>query len=223
MAAAVTERTRLIFVCNPNNPTGTVVRRDELEAFLDVVPADCLVVLDEAYREYVRDDRVVDGLALLPRRENVVVLRTFSKAYGLAGLRVGYMAAAPAVARQVRKARLSFSVNHLAQIAAAAALRAEDELLERVEVTVNERDRVREQLLAWGWTVPVTEANFVWLRLPEEAGDFARACAEAGVNVRAFGGEGVRVSIGEGDANDAFLTVAETYRRNRFPCGRLSA
>src|ERR1700722_10780338 len=94
MADAITGRTRIIFICNPNNPTGTVVRRAELEEFLDRVPPDCLVVLDEAYREYVRDPGVPDGLSLYRDRPNVAVLRTFSKAYGLAGLRVGFMVAA---------------------------------------------------------------------------------------------------------------------------------
>src|SRR5690606_6460242 len=150
----ITERTRLIFVCNPNNPTGTAVRRAELERFLDRVPEDCLVVLDEAYREYIRDREVPDGLTLYGDRPNLAVLRTFSKAYGLAGLRVGFLVAHPVVAEAIRKTMLPFSVNSLAQAAAVASLRAEDELLERVESTVKERERVAEALRAQGWTVP---------------------------------------------------------------------
>src|ERR1700759_3048267 len=142
MAAAITPRTRLIFVCNPNNPTGTVVHTAELEAFLDRVPADCLVVLDEAYREYIRDEAVPDGLDLYRDRPNVAVLRTFSKAYGLAGLRVGFMVGHPAVAQAVRKTMLTFTVNSLAQAAAVASLAAEAELLERVEATVKERGQI---------------------------------------------------------------------------------
>jgi histidinol-phosphate aminotransferase len=211
MAGAITDRTRLIFLCNPNNPTGTIVRRAEIEAFLDRVPADCLVVLDEAYREYVRDDEVPDGLTLYGGRPNLAVLRTFSKAYGLAGLRIGFLVAHPLVAGAIRKTFLPFSVNSVAQAAGIASLEATDELLERVEGTVKERDRVRGTLLADGWTVPPTEANFVWLRLGDRTMDFSAACDAAGVSVRPFDGEGARVSIGSPDENDAFLAVAKAY------------
>ncbi|GAA3472601.1 histidinol-phosphate transaminase [Nonomuraea roseola] len=212
MAAAITDRTRLIFVCNPNNPTGTSIRRAELEAFLDRVPSDVLVVLDEAYREYVRDADVPDGLELYRDRPNVCVLRTFSKAYGLAGLRVGYLVGHEPVASAVRKTIIPFAVNHLAQLAAVASLEAEAELLERVDTVVKERTRVREALIAQGWTVPPTEANFVWLRLGERTLDFAAACAVEGVAVRPFAGEGARISIGTPEANDAFLKAAADFR-----------
>ncbi|WP_211266967.1 histidinol-phosphate transaminase [Nonomuraea candida] len=213
MADAITDRTRMVFVCNPNNPTGTAVRRAELEAFLDRVPEDVLVVLDEAYREYVRDEDVPDGLTLYRDRPNVCVLRTFSKAYGLAGLRVGYLVGHEPVATAVRKTIVPFAVNHLAQVAAIASLEAEEELLERVERVVKERTRVREALIADGWKVPPTEANFVWLRLGERTLDFPVPCAEEGVAVRPFAGEGVRVSIGTPEENDAFLTAARNFRR----------
>ena len=211
MAAAITPRTRLIFVCNPNNPTGTVVHTAELEAFLDRVPADCLVVLDEAYREYIRDEAVPDGLDLYRDRPNVAVLRTFSKAYGLAGLRTGFMIAHDSVAAAARTTMLPFSVNSIAQAAAVASLAAEDELFERVELTVKERTRVREALVADGWDVPITEANFVWLDLGEHTLDFAAACFDEGIAIRPFAGDGARVSIGDTDANDAFLAVAHTF------------
>jgi histidinol-phosphate aminotransferase len=212
MAAAVTARTRLIIVCNPNNPTGTVVRRTELESFLDSVPGDCLVVLDEAYREYVRDPDVPDGLSLAVDRPNVVVLRTFSKAFGLAGLRVGYLVGHPEVAAQVRKTRLPYTVNHLAQVAASASLRVRDELSARVEQTVKERERVRTALLDAGFTVPESDANLLWLRLGDDSAAFGARCAAHGVNVRAYPGEGVRVSIGDTGANDAFLAAAHDFR-----------
>jgi len=213
MAEAVTDRTRLIFVCNPNNPTGTVVRRAELEEFLGRVPGDCLVVLDEAYNEYVRDPGVPDGIDLYRDRPNLAVLRTFSKAYGLAGLRVGFLIGHDPVAAAVRKTMLTFAVNTLAQAAAVASLEAEPELLERVDAVVQERDRVRAELLSQGWTVPPTEANFVWLRLGGDTPDFADACDRAGVSVRPYGAEGVRVSIGDREANDAFLAAASAYPR----------
>ena len=213
MADAITENTRVVFVCNPNNPTGTAVGRAEIEAFLDRVPADCLVVLDEAYREYVRDDDVPDGLTLYGDRPNLAILRTFSKAYGLAGLRIGYLVAHPLVAGSIRKTFLPFSVNSVAQAAGIASLDATDELMERVEGTVKERDRVRAALLADGWTVPPTEANFVWLRLGDRTMEFSAACDAHGVSVRPFDGEGARVSIGSPEENDAFLAVAGTFRR----------
>jgi histidinol-phosphate aminotransferase len=211
MAEAITPRTRLILVCNPNNPTGTVVGRQQLIAFLDQVPGDCLVVLDEAYREYIRDESVPDGTELYPDRPNVAVLRTFSKAYGLAGLRVGYLIGHPPVAAAIRKTMLPFTVSSIAQAAAVASLAAEAELLERVETTVKERDRVRSALLADGWTVPVTEANFVWLRLGPHTIAFAEACERAGIAVRPFAGEGARISVGDPEANDAFLATARAF------------
>jgi histidinol-phosphate aminotransferase len=211
MADAITDRTRLIFVCNPNNPTGTAVHRAELEEFLGRVPEDCLIVLDEAYAEYVRDADVPDGMRLYRDRPNVAVLRTFSKAYGLAGLRVGFMVAHEPVAAAVRKTMLTFGVNALAQAAAIASLEAEPELLERVEAVVSERGRVRGELLDQGWSVPPTEANFVWLRLGADTEDFADACDRAGVSVRPFRAEGARVSIGDREANDVFLAVARAY------------
>ncbi|OPG12745.1 histidinol-phosphate transaminase [Microbispora sp. GKU 823] len=213
MADAITPETRLVFVCNPNNPTGTVNRADELVRFLDRVPENVTVVLDEAYREYVRDADVPDGLTLYRERPNVAVLRTFSKAYGLAGLRVGYLIGHEPVAAAVRKTLLPFAVNHLAQAAAIASLHAEDELQERVETVIKERTRVREALLSQGWTVPPTEANFVWLRLGERTMEFAAKCAAVGVAVRPFDGEGARISIGDREANDVFLAAAEAFRQ----------
>jgi histidinol-phosphate aminotransferase len=213
MADAITPRTRVIFVCNPNNPTGTVVRRPELEEFLDRVPGDCLVVLDEAYADYVRDPGVPDGMRLYRDRPNVAVLRTFSKAHGLAGLRVGYLVGHEPVAAAVRTTMLPFTVNALAQTAAIASLAAEAELAERVDLAVKERGRVRDELLAQGWNVPPTEANFVWLRLGPDTQDFAATCAGAGVSIRPFGDEGARISVGTEEANDTFLAVAKSYPR----------
>jgi histidinol-phosphate aminotransferase len=213
MAGAITGQTRLIFVCTPNNPTGTVVHRAELQEFLGRVPQDCLVVLDEAYAEYVRDTDVPDGLALYRDHPNVAVLRTFSKAYGLAGLRVGFLVGHEPVAAAARKTMLTFSVNALAQAAAVASLAAEPELLDRVDAVVRERSRVYDELLGQGWTVPRTEANFVWLRLGDDTTDFAAVCGSAGISVRPFAGEGARVSIGDHEANDAFLAVARAYPR----------
>jgi histidinol-phosphate aminotransferase len=213
LLAAITPRTRLLFVCNPNNPTGTVLRRDELVALLDAVPPHIVVALDEAYREFVTDAGVPDGLTLLERRPNLVVLRTFSKAYRLAGLRVGYAVGAPAVAEALRKVSVAFSVNALAQAAALAALSPEclPELMSAcVDVTM-ERTRVRDELLAAGFEVPESEANFVWLPLGERTVAFAEHCSNAKILVRPFAGDGVRVTIAGADENDAFLAAARSF------------
>jgi len=213
MLAAITDRTRLIFVCNPNNPTGVAIHRGELERFLDAVPGDILVVLDEAYREFIRDAAVPDGIGIYRDRPNVCVLRTFSKAYGLAGLRVGFAIAHEPVATALRKTAIPFGVSQLAQDAAVASLRAEDALLVRVEALVEERTRVAATLAEQGWALADSQANFVWLRLGDRTMDFAEACARAGVIVRPFPGEGVRVTIGEAAANDIFLATAEAFRK----------
>ncbi|MEH0969737.1 histidinol-phosphate transaminase [Micromonospora sp. CPCC 205546] len=208
MAAAVTDRTRLIVVCNPNNPTGTSVRRAELDRFLDAVGEDVLVVIDEAYREFVTDPEVPDGLTYLDR-PNVVVLRTLSKAWGLAGLRIGFLVAQPAVAAAVRKVVTPFSSNMVAQAGALAALAQEDEVRRRCALVVTERDRVTQALRKLVADVPDSQANFVWLPLGDRAVDFGKACEARGVIVRPFAGDGVRVTIGTPAENDAFLAAAE--------------
>ena len=213
MAAAITPRTRLVFVCNPNNPTGTAVRRGELVEFLDAVPADVLVVLDEVYREFVGDPDVPDGLDLYRDRPNVTVLRTFSKAYGLAGLRVGFAVAHDPVAAALRSCAVPFGVSGIAQVAAVASLAAEDELRARVARLVAERARLVAGLRAQGWAdLPPSEANFVWFPLGERTAAFAAACEAAGAMVRPFAGEGVRVSIGTPEADDVVLEVARAFR-----------
>ncbi|EIE97207.1 histidinol-phosphate transaminase [Saccharomonospora glauca] len=211
MLAAITPRTRLVFVCNPNNPTGTAVRRAELTRFLDAVPSDVVVVLDEAYREFVTDPEVPDGLEFARTRPNVAVLRTFSKAYGLAGLRVGYAVAADEVIEAVRKVYVAFSVNALAQTAALASLDAKDELLARCADIVAERTRVRDALLDLGYEVPETLANFVWLPLGERTTAFAEHALAHKVVVRPFTGEGARVTIGTREENDTFLEAARAF------------
>jgi histidinol-phosphate aminotransferase len=211
MAAALTDDVRLVFLCNPNNPTGTAVGRAAITRFLDAVPRDVLVVYDEAYREFVRDPEVPDGMDLLRAYPNVVVLRTFSKAYGLAGLRVGYCVAPEPVAEAVAKTHLPFSVSTVAQAAALASLEpaAEAQLVERVETVVAERSRVTEKLRGMGLAVPESQANFVWLPLGADAVPFAAACERRGAITRPFDGDGVRVTVGAPDENDHFLTAVE--------------
>ncbi|MEU2358671.1 histidinol-phosphate transaminase [Streptomyces misionensis] len=212
MAELMGDRTRMIIVCNPNNPTGTVVGSAELEEFMLRLPPDVLVVLDEAYFEYVRDPNVVSGLVLHRRWPNLVVMRTFSKAYGLAGVRVGYLVGDPVVTRRLRRACLAYSLNTVAQAAAVTALELHDRLFDRVEETVMERTRVREALVASGLTVADSQANFLWLPLGEESALFGRRCAEDGIAVRVFPNEGVRVSIGDPSDNEAFMAVCKHWR-----------
>jgi histidinol-phosphate aminotransferase len=212
MAAAVTDRTKVVIACTPNNPTGPALTHTELAAFVEKVPASVLVVVDEAYREFVRLDDPVDALALQREHANVVVMRTFAKAYGLAGFRVGYVVAHPDVASAVRACALPFGVSSIAQAAAVAALDAEAELLERVETLVGERSRVVAALKELGRDVPDAQGNFVWLALGDRTADFAAAAEQAGIMVRPFAGEGVRVSIGEPAANDVFLDVVAQLR-----------
>ena len=214
MAAAVTDRTRVVVVCTPNNPTGPAVHATELLAFLDRVPARVLVVVDEAYREFVRQPDIVDGVELYRDRPNVCALRTFSKAYGLAGLRVGYLVAAEPIADAVRKCALPFGVSDIAQAAALASLQAEAALFERVAALVVERSRVVDGLRAQGWDVPDAQGNFCWLALGEQTGPFAEATLRAGVTVRPFAGDGVRITIGEPAANERLLEAAAAWRRS---------
>jgi histidinol-phosphate aminotransferase len=213
MADAITGRTKVVIVCSPNNPTGPAVTRAELEAFLDRVPSHVVVVLDEAYREFVRlpEGDLFDGVDLVRSRANVVAMRTFAKAYGLAGFRVGYVVASAEIASAVRACALPFGVSSIAQAAAVASLREEAALLERVEGIVAERQRVVAALSEQGWQVPDAQGNFVWLALGDRTADFAAAADEAGVMVRPFAGEGCRVSIGEPAANDVLLGVTAGF------------
>jgi histidinol-phosphate aminotransferase len=215
MAAAVTDRTKVLMVCTPNNPTGTAVTRTELDALLAAVPEHVVVVVDEAYVEFVRMPDAVDGLAVQRAHPNVVLFRTFSKAYGLAGFRVGYAVAEPEIASALRAVSLPFGVSGVAQAAAVASLAAEPALLERVEALVTERDRVVAGLREVGWNVPEPQGNFVWFDLGERTVEFATAAEEAGITVRPFAGEGVRASIGEPEANDRLVRVAAGFAPSR--------
>ncbi len=209
MLAAVTDRTRLIFVCNPNNPTSTVVPPGDLVRFVEAVPNDVLVCIDEAYVEYIRDGLLPDSLGLVRDHPNVVVLRTFSKAYGLAGARVGYAVGDPDIITALGKVYVPFTASTLAQAAAVASLGASDELLARTDAVVAERARVTAALRGAGYRMPDSQANFVWLPLsPEQTRDFVEQAAVARILVRPYGIDGVRVTIGAPHENDALLSFA---------------
>ncbi|WP_083528054.1 histidinol-phosphate transaminase [Curtobacterium ammoniigenes] len=208
MVAAITDRTSMIVVCTPNNPTGPTVTAAEFSAFMATVPPSVLVVLDEAYAEFVTDPAAVHGEGLIGRYPNLVVLRTFSKAYGLAGLRIGYAIGDERILNAARAVAIPLSVTAQAQQAAIASLHHEDELLHRVAEIVQRRDHIREALLQQGWDVPAAQGNFVWLPTGADTARAADAFEEAGLMVRAFPPEGIRVSIGEHESVEKLLSTA---------------
>jgi histidinol-phosphate aminotransferase len=214
MLTAVTEHTRLIFVCNPNNPTSTVVDPDALNRFVEAVPPRILIAIDEAYVEYIRDGMLPDSLGLVRAHSNVVVLRTFSKAYGLAGLRVGYAIGHPDVITALDKVYVPFTVSSVAQAAAIASLDAADELLARTDAVVAERVRVSAELRGAGFTLPPSQSNFVWLPLGPRTLDFVERAADARIVVRPYGTDGVRVTVGAPEENGALLRFARSWNAN---------
>lgn len=214
LIAALTPVTRVLILCSPNNPTGPVLTRSELARLMAAVPSDVLVLLDEAYAEFVRRPDAARGIEAQADHANLVALRTFSKAHGLAGLRVGYAVGTPEIVAAVRGVLLPFGVSGVAEAAAVAALKAEEQLLDRVDAIVAERERVLERVRGLGWEVPEAEGNFWWLPLTGAALDaFVGAAEEVGVSVRPLGGEGARVTVGEQEANDRVIEVLERLER----------
>jgi histidinol-phosphate aminotransferase len=209
MIAAITDATKVILVCSPNNPTGPAVHADEFEAFMARVPSHVVVVLDEAYGEYSRDVLAVRGDDVLAAHPNLLVLRTFSKAYGLAGLRVGYAIGFPTLLAPVRAVVAPFSITEAAQVAAIASIDARAELLERVAVTAAERERVLAGVRALGWEAPEADGNFVWIPAGDATGDVVAVLAAlpTPILVRPFAGDGVRITIGSPAENDALLAA----------------
>lgn len=201
MADAITDRTRMVFVCNPNNPTGTTVTNDEFDAFMRRVPGDVLVALDEAYFEYNTATNGPIATEAITRYANVVGLRTFSKAYGLAGARVGYAFGPRHLIEAINKVAVPFSVSSVAQAGAIASLDAQEELRERVQRTVAQRARVTDEL-----GLHESQANFVWL--PGATQEVADRLCDGGVLVRVFP-EGIRVTVTNEAETDAFLKAYE--------------
>jgi histidinol-phosphate aminotransferase len=211
MLNAITSRTRAIFVCTPNNPTGGIVTQQEINEFLEKVPENILVVIDEAYVEFNRDENAIDGIATLKAHSNVGVLRTFSKAFGLAGLRVGYFIGPKNIADAVRKTAVPFGVSNIAQVAAVASLEHEAELFSRVEEVIAERTWFESELTKLGFNLPRSQANFVWIPLGERTEEFALRSEGIAVSIRPFAGEGVRISIGERQALERVIELAGEF------------
>lgn len=212
MVEAVTPTTRVLFLCTPNNPTGPAVTHDEAQWVLDNVDEDLLVVIDEAYHEYVTSEAAVRALELAASHPNVLVLRTFSKAFGLAGLRVGYGMGSEQLIAAMRKVATPFGVSAPAQVAGVASLQPAglEHMRSTVATSVAERDRMASALRAMGYDVPDSQANFVWITT---ADDLAGYLDSHGLTVRPFPGEGVRISVGPAAANDRVLEVLEDYVR----------
>lgn len=209
MAAAVTERTRLVFVANPNNPTGTVHDVDAIEAFLGKIPENVVVVLDEAYCEFMTGDKDPDGVALLNRFPNLIVCRTFSKAWGLAGLRVGYSISSSAIADILNRVRQPFNVSSVALAAATAVLDDESYLQRSREVNAAGLKQLEDAFDRMGLRYIPSSGNFVAVEVGPQAMGVYQALLSRGVIVRPVAGYGMpnhlRVSVGLPEENEYFV------------------
>lgn len=208
--SAVDENTAAVILCSPNNPTGTSLTGTQVREFLAALPTQVLAVLDEAYFEFDTSLGHVDGATLLADFPNLLVLRTFSKAYGLAGLRCGYGLTSPYLAEAIRKVATPFGLSGVAEACALAALADNAAMLSQVSQICKERERVLSELRNLGWTIPQAGGNFIWFGAPVGAQIQAAALSQ-GVQTRGFV-EGVRVTIGSRAENDQFLTAISSIK-----------
>jgi histidinol-phosphate aminotransferase len=225
MRAAVDADTRIVFVCNPNNPTSTYVNANEVSAFLAGVPDDVLVVMDEAYIDYVDAPDYPDSLQIRRTHENVVVLRTFSKFFAVAGVRVGYAIAHPIVVDAIHKVRQPFNVSRLAQAAGLGALACASELKAFAKETIAERARVRDAIVALGLVCPASQANFVFVDLGSSSLDLFAELSQRGVVVRRLGQFGsarntYRITIGTPAENDRLIEALRAVFHHRPAASR---
>jgi histidinol-phosphate aminotransferase len=217
MRRAVTPATKAILLCTPNNPTGPALQHQQVIEFIDSLPDHIMIAVDEAYVEFISDPEGLRSLEAMSGRPNVVVMRTFSKAYGLAGFRVGYCVADADLASAVRAVSLPFGVSIAAQAAVIASLEAESELLDRVAELVKARDALASGLRDLGFDIPDAQGNFVWLPAGSDAEAYQARFAEAGLMVLAYASgddwDGLRITVGEPAANARLLEVAATLPR----------
>ena len=215
MAAAITDCTRVVLLCTPNNPTGPIIRRVDFDRFMEQVPSDVLVVLDEAYAEFVTDPEVVRGPEVLGSHRNLVVLRTFSKAYGLAGLRIGYGIGDPAILGAAATVGIPLSVTGVAEVAAIASLTPEARTAhaERIAALAARRDDLAAKLRELGLEIPVAQGNFVWVPQGErvDAAALGAEFSESGTLVRPFPGLGVRISVGEAESVQEVVDIVRGH------------
>jgi histidinol-phosphate aminotransferase len=221
MRRRVTARTKMVFICSPHNPAATIVRRTALTAFLDSLAADPpLVILDEAYRDFCDDPEYPDGVALLARFPRLVVLRTFSKIAGLAGLRVGYAVASAESVDRLNRVRAPYNVNRLGQVAALAALEDEDHWAKSRQAVIEERAFLSRELARRGFTAPRSQANFLLVEVPD--GPLARErLLRAGLVVRDGAAVGfphhLRIAVGLRETNERLLAVLDALPREGLP------
>ncbi|MGI6308646.1 MAG: histidinol-phosphate transaminase [Dethiobacteria bacterium] len=213
MAAAVNEKTKLIVICNPNNPTGTIVTHKELEGFLKGLPADILVIIDEAYKEYVTDLSYPQSLEFLKSGYNVLILRTFSKIYGLAGLRIGYGLAPEAVIADLNTVRAPFNVNSVAQVAARAALQDQEHLQAVHALNNRGKEFLSREFQRLDLFYLPTEANFFFMEVGVDSRKLFQKLLQKGVIVRSGDSYGfpqfIRVSIAAEEQNTRFIRALE--------------
>lgn len=205
MARAITARTRLLFLCNPNNPTGTMVSADAVDRLMAQVPPDVIVVFDEAYLEYVRDPQFPDTIAYVKQGRNAIVLRTFSKIYGLAGLRIGYGIATPEINNFLNRVRPPFNANSLAQRAALAALEDDEHVAKSRAVNAAGMEQLRQGLDRLGLAAIPSQANFLYFDVKRDGRQVFEALLREGIIVRHIEGTMLRVTIGRVEDNTAFL------------------
>lgn len=206
MLNAITEKTKLIWLCNPNNPTGTMFTEKELISFLDRVPKDIIVVYDEAYNEFVtRDDYPKNSLPLLDKYPNIIILKTFSKIYGLASLRVGYTMANEEIIANINKVRGPFNVNTLAQVAAVAALEDEDFLKKTYDMNVKGKKYLYEEFDKLNLKYAPSETNHIFVNVERSASEIFIELQKRGVIIRPMAGNWIRVSIGTMEENNLFI------------------
>jgi len=210
MARAVGPRTTVVMVCTPNNPTSQALQHARLREFLSRIPSRVLVILDEAYVHFDRSPDPVDGLGLTREFDNLIVLRTFSKAYGLAGLRVGYGVGPTRLITPLRSAATPFGVNAIGARAAIAALGATEYTTSVVEYVIKQRDRLKEALTEQGWDIGDPQGNFFWLPLGERSHEFASQALAEGFTVRPFP-EGVRITVGNEEINSKVLDLTQRW------------
>lgn len=213
MADAITGKTKVVFIANPNNPTGTINRRAEFAAFLDRVPEGVLVVLDEAYFEYVTDADYPDTMSYF-RKRDILILRTFSKAYGLAGLRIGYGIAQPHILQEMNKLRAPFNTSSPAQLAALHALGDDEHLKQSIAVNEQGKRYLYRELEALGTAYVPTEANFIYIPLRADAKGIFDSLLRMGVIVRPMGPREIRVTIGLPEENKRFIEAFKTVMHN---------
>jgi len=208
MREAITEKTRLIWLCNPNNPTGTMFTEEKLIEFLDNVPENVIVVYDEAYREYVtRDDYLKNSIKLLDKYSNVIILRTFSKAYGLAALRVGFAISSEEIIHNMNKIRGPFNVNKMAQVAAVAALKDQDFIQKTYGVNKKGKEYLYQEFDKLGLEYAPSETNHIFVNVEKDANEIFVELQKRGMIIRPIIGTWIRVTIGTEEQNKLFIKL----------------